>query len=467
MAPNPETIDYGYTPENTYSVIPPTPSVIIDAVYAERLSGRTAPIGNDGVTQSVVTNVENFEAMAQAEMSVRVASFSPAMASEYSVAWSQFSRSIESASEALSSERAAAGADGFEGDLADKVRETHTSFVSASTGLGEVVGSPSGKLDNFGGTLGLVQSTLGMVPLGGALTTPGVLAKPDPRAVAIMETVYSPAVMHAGDRLPALPGPINLAFDAGGSASDGSGSDGSGSGGSASDGSASPGGALSSGGDAGSPRGTDGAAGAGGTAAGEGDATSDPAGPNGEDGAVPAGGGPVERPGDDAAIRQAGLAGGADAGQATGAGGQSGRGVAPGGMGAGGIGAGGAGMGGLAAGPVPMSGSGGGGSGGPATGARGAPSQGSVGGPGGSAKGALPRGPGMGAAGAGEPGVNNAMSGRRGMGGGMMGGPGAGRARGEEDDGYTPAEFLTTIDNGDKLIGPLPRVVHPVIGAWS
>jgi len=116
-------------------------------------------------------------------------------------------------------------------------------------------------------------------------------------------------------------------------------------------------------------------------------------------------------------------------------------------MGAGGIGAGGAGMGGLAAGPVPMSGSGGGGSGGPATGARGAPSQGSVGGPGGSAKGALPRGPGMGAAGAGEPGVNNAMSGRRGMGGGMMGGPGAGRARGEEDDGYTPAEFLTTIDN--------------------
>lgn len=72
-----------------------------------------------------------------------------------------------------------------------------------------------------------------------------------------------------------------------------------------------------------------------------------------------------------------------------------------------------------------------------------------------------------GVGGPGEPGASgNAMASRRGMSGGMMGG-GAGRGRGEEDDGYEPAEFLTTIDNGDKLIGPLPRVVHPVIGAWN
>lgn len=61
------------------------------------------------------------------------------------------------------------------------------------------------------------------------------------------------------------------------------------------------------------------------------------------------------------------------------------------------------------------------------------------------------------------------MAGRRGMGSTMMGGGagGAGRGRNEEDEAYTPAEFLTTLDNGDKLIGLLPRVVHPVIGAWG
>ncbi len=50
------------------------------------------------------------------------------------------------------------------------------------------------------------------------------------------------------------------------------------------------------------------------------------------------------------------------------------------------------------------------------------------------------------------------------MNGGMMSGAGGGR--GDKDETYTPAEFLTTIDNGSKLIGPLPRVVHPVIGVW-
>ena len=44
---------------------------------------------------------------------------------------------------------------------------------------------------------------------------------------------------------------------------------------------------------------------------------------------------------------------------------------------------------------------------------------------------------------------------------------GAGRGRDQEDDAYNPAEFLTTIDNGEKVIGPLPRVVHPVIGDWG
>ena len=50
------------------------------------------------------------------------------------------------------------------------------------------------------------------------------------------------------------------------------------------------------------------------------------------------------------------------------------------------------------------------------------------------------------------------------MGGGMMGGGGAGRGGGEDKEHKTP-DYLITLDNGNELIGKLPLVSPPVIGA--
>ncbi|WP_370181375.1 hypothetical protein [Rhodococcus wratislaviensis] len=50
------------------------------------------------------------------------------------------------------------------------------------------------------------------------------------------------------------------------------------------------------------------------------------------------------------------------------------------------------------------------------------------------------------------------------MGGGMMGGAGAGRGGGEDKEHKTP-DYLITLDNGNELIGKLPLVSPPVIGA--
>jgi hypothetical protein len=49
--------------------------------------------------------------------------------------------------------------------------------------------------------------------------------------------------------------------------------------------------------------------------------------------------------------------------------------------------------------------------------------------------------------------------------GGMMGGaPGAAKGGGEDNEHKTP-DYLITLDNGNELIGKLPLVSPPVIGA--
>lgn len=50
------------------------------------------------------------------------------------------------------------------------------------------------------------------------------------------------------------------------------------------------------------------------------------------------------------------------------------------------------------------------------------------------------------------------------MGGGMMGGGGAAKGGGEDNEHKTP-DYLITLDNGNELIGKLPLVSPPVIGA--
>ncbi|MFD7011549.1 hypothetical protein [Rhodococcus jostii] len=70
----------------------------------------------------------------------------------------------------------------------------------------------------------------------------------------------------------------------------------------------------------------------------------------------------------------------------------------------------------------------------------------------------------------GVPGANaggRAGAGMRGtgpMGGGMMGGGGAAKGGGEDNEHKTP-DYLITLDNGNELIGKLPLVSPPVIGA--
>ena len=49
--------------------------------------------------------------------------------------------------------------------------------------------------------------------------------------------------------------------------------------------------------------------------------------------------------------------------------------------------------------------------------------------------------------------------------GGMMGGAGAGRGQGDQDKEHKTAGYLVTLDNGNELIGKLPPVAPPVIGA--
>lgn len=80
--------------------------------------------------------------------------------------------------------------------------------------------------------------------------------------------------------------------------------------------------------------------------------------------------------------------------------------------------------------------------------------------------------PGGAVGGANNPGINAAAMGAAGVrGGGPMGmmGTGAAGRGGKGDDGSErkPPSFLVNIDNGNELIGPLPKASPGVIGDWS
>lgn len=455
-------------------------------------------------SEPIVTDVENFECMSGGEIKNRILSFTPTTATEFAAAWDQFCESIVAATNGLKAEVRAISDDGFEGDLPDQIRDTHQSFINSSEFFSDIVRSRAEKLSNFSHVLSKVQARFPFrfiptadpaIGLGGRS-----LVEPSPELAALMESTYSPAVLDAGNRLPVLPGPTGPSPSSVGAADHGEARPAGGLGlTSGPDTATLLGTGSASGGDPGS--GASGREGSVGEGPGPGVHDSRPeAGSAGDGfrgdslGADSLGGG---RSPNVVAVSQAGLAPAPDTGQAAG---QFGRGGAPGvpagtttsgapialpgaggpaiggarpagtggtrsvrpglgGAGFAGSGAGsgagsnsGSGLGGKPAGGAPGgSGTGGSGTGGPGTG--GSP---------GAVKSGPPRGGGIG--GPSEGGTNNAMAGRRGMNGGMMSGAGGGR--GDKDETYTPAEFLTTIDNGSKLIGPLPRVVHPVIGVW-
>lgn len=64
---------------------------------------------------------------------------------------------------------------------------------------------------------------------------------------------------------------------------------------------------------------------------------------------------------------------------------------------------------------------------------------------------------------AGRPGANAAVGARGGM-GGMMGGAGRGTGGDDDQEHKTPG-YLVTLENGNELIGTMPAVAPPVIGA--
>lgn len=432
----------------------------------------------DGATRSgpVVTSVENFEAMSHNEMTARVVSFTPSAASDFSTAWGQFSRSIDAATASLEADIGSRFEDGFEGLFPDSVRKTHQEFINRSKTLADAVASPSDKLGNFADILNTVQNRFALLSalMGPDLPFPAVgtgLPRPSPQLTALMDSTYSPAVLDAGSQLPTLPGPFDM----------GPGGD-----------QVTSGGLRPSSGGAKAAEPLDGgapqypgdksntAASAASTTAARGGQSFAPTAPHLENGTVPGGADAWNgRPANDAAITRAGLSPAPDGAHPSGTAIPANRAAVPGGSAS------------LGGGAVPLAGSmgggtsaeriglgvggkrnGGGGGGGSANASRGfggraagTPAAPSVsGGPTGTAKGGLVRGPAL--SGMHEGGTNNAMAGRRGGAGGTMMG-GAGRGREQHDDAYNPAEFLTTVDNGDKLIGPLPRVVHPVIGDWG
>lgn len=431
---------------------------------------------------AMVLDLENFNGMPAAEITNRGTSLDPAQVAGQSESWAMFQRSIRNAAASFSDRVKDAGGDGFSGAFPDAVAAYHQSFVADNLALAESIASPVDRLDAFSDALNTVKSRISLVAFvdyAPTVLATVSLARPNPQLSAIMESAYSPSVLTAGSQIAAFPGPRELGGPGGGAgaaagAAERFGGDGG-------DGAGAP--QPLPGGDAASgPVG----AGTDGVHAEPGANGQSVVSENGADGQRPSGQTPNGGGANDAAISQAGLS--PDSAQSAGNSNAGGRGAvspAAGGLGgaaavpmagpmaggpaggsagrAGAFGSSGPGRGG-ALGSVGGGQSGWGGQGG-ANGPSGSGGQSGQGGSGAlGGKTGMPRGAAPGEGGA----SNNAMAGRRGISNNMMGGgAGGGRGQGEEDDAYTPAEFLTTLDNGDKLIGPLPRVVHPVIGAWG
>lgn len=436
--------------------------------------------------RSIAVEVEAFGEMTRHELLGYVAGLAPSAVAANSAHWTSAQRGVAGVIDRLEEAVAGVAESDFGGAFPDAVRQGHRAFLAAARGLGEALGAPAERLGSAAPQLEGLQSRVEAAGGWGAvLAFPAMeqLAPESAELAALMESLYVPTIQQAS-AVPLLPAPSEPGTgDAGPAAATSvTAADGAADAGRSAGHAFAPGAAPTSG-DAGGERAAgDGASPSAGPAdedaplagisdagAGAGDGTGGAVNDRdiGQGAIAPGGGrgapgaGAVGAEADGAGVEAASFGvsdepGGA-LGPSTGPGGteapswRSGSGhsaQAPGSLAARGPG--------TAAIGVPLSGPG---SGGVPEGGAGAsiPGRGA---------GRLAAAPGSTASsagtGAGQSASQSAVGpGRRMPGAGMLGGAGRG---GRQGQGYEAAEFLTTVDNGDDLIGDLGRVVQPVLG---
>ncbi|QDQ96746.1 hypothetical protein [Tomitella fengzijianii] len=444
-------------------------------------SGRYAGAG-DG--HPMALDFEAFEEMSRSTLRFYAQELTPGAVSGNSGHWTTAAAGLSGVLDRVHSAVASVADAEFRGAFPDAVRAAHRGFADGAAALGDALGRPAGRLDDAAPQLGDVRTRIAAAPAGGGLLqgfpSRYLFAEPSTELAALMESLYVPAVRQAVAVHP-LPGPDvrqRGGADAAGPEGPGAGPDSRPSGIPA----AGPAGGVDAG-----RRGPDvsrpvGASGDGGGGGHVGDVAGDAAagpgpGPNGGASA------PAAQRADTAGVDRYGVSA-AEAG-----------GAAPSPVPPGAAGADAAVSGGPHSGPVR-----GDGSGHTPSALRGTGAGASAGAPVIADGGDRPRARGVGAHGSGLRSPGSAADGRAGgvaggsaahggplgrvprsaagaaatheapggavrrtMGPAMLGG--AGRGRGGDEEGYDAAGFLTTVGNGDQLIGDLGTAVRPVLGS--
>lgn len=451
------------------------------AALAQAINGEVASRAKQfgdftgGYQSHAVQTCEIFADKSHEDLKARVEQMSPEKVAELSETWKAISRRADEHLAAFRPRILNAIADKWEGESATAAASGITDYVTASHQLTQATGILASKLEALNAGLVPTKANMPDVPQTSVMDRIASFV-PGPtwqkaqhekdaahaEAVRVLQTIYTPAVMESDSYVPIIPQPHNPVSGGGGGATDGPGGGGAPGGG----GSGTPFGPGSGGGfgpGSNGSSGTDGNGqfGPGGKPADLGSTGTDgqPSGPNGDPSQTAA------QSLDPANAATSPASAGDAAGAGNGAGSTSGNSTGTGGSGSGtgaGSGAGGAGAG---AGLVPSALGRGGSSGlGGAGRSIGTPGSGAGGGLSSGARGLTGGAVGGGAPGNGA-GVGGAAAGRAGAPGMGMGGmaPGA-RGKGDDDGEHKTPSYLINIDNGNELIGDMPKVAPPVIG---
>ncbi len=393
---------------------------------------------------------ENFDSLSHEAIMAAVEPMNPAVVTASAEGWTAIgaalSVGLNDFKVAVMGEIGSGDAARWAGVAADSAKQATERYVTASDQLaaaGSLVGT---KVEEAATAITQVKATIPPPVELGFLSRPhdfvlsafGIkgpmheASEAHQQAIHIMKTVYSPVMRQADTRVPTLPAPVSVTGGDGGDGGDGDGGTGGGSGG------------YSGGGtgtwptDYTGPRNTDvdTATGTPGTESGSSQGTGDAAAGDDTTAADPneLSGGSDDR----SEVRAAGL-------------GPDGSGPAIGGAGVGSPGSG-SGSGSGSGATTPGHGSGGSGYAGTGSGSGEYGGSGVVAAPGG---GQAPAASAAGAGAAGKPGAPGA---------GMMP-PAAGRGQGDSDPEHDTPAYLVNADNGNDLVGTLPLVAPPVLGA--
>lgn len=435
-----------------------------------------------GYQSHAVQTCELFADKSHEDLKARVEQMSPEKVAELSETWNAISKRADEHLAAFRPRILNAIADKWEGESATAAASGITDYVTASHQLTQATGILASKLDALNAGLVPTKANMPDVPQASVWDKfTGFLPGPTwqkeqhekdaahAEAVRVLQTIYTPAVMESDSFVPIIPQPYNPLSGGGGGATGGPGGGGTpGGGGSGTQFGPGNGGGFGPGSTGVDGSGTDGNGqfGPGGNPADTGSTGTDgqPSGLNGDPSQTAA------QSLDPANAATSPASAGDAAGTGNGAGSTSGNSTGTGGSGSGtgtGSGASGAGAG---AGLVPSALGRGGSSGlGGAGRGIGTPGSGAGGGLSSGARGLTGGAVGGGATGTGAPGagagVGGAAAGRAGAPGMGMGGmaPGA-RGKGDDDGEHKTPSYLINIDNGNELIGDMPKVAPPVIG---